>query len=112
MGYKGMAVVIHSDAKIGKDCKIGTCVTIGGGAGGSNKKIEEFNQRRGTVPVIGDRVGISNGAKVLGDIVVGNDVIIGANAVVINDVPDRAVVAGVPARLIRFRTEEEISRQR
>lgn len=108
-GYKGMAVVIHSEAKIGRDCKIGTCVTIGGGAGGSNRRIEEFNQRRSTVPVIGDRVIIGAGAKVLGNIVIGNDVMIGANAVVINDVPDRAIVAGVPAKIIRIRTEEEIN---
>lgn len=111
-GYKGMALIIHSDAKIGENCRIGACVTIGGGAGRSNKRIEEFDKKRGTVPVIGDRVQISNGAKVLGNIVVGDDVIIGANAVVINDVPDRAVVAGVPARVIRIRTEEEISGQR
>ena len=93
-GYKGIGVVIHSDAKIGRDCMIGTNVTIGGGAGKSNRVIPEFNERRGTVPVIGDRVYISTGAKILGDIVVGDDVIIGANAVVINDVPSKTVVGG------------------
>jgi serine O-acetyltransferase len=44
------------------------------------------------------------GAKVLGRVRIGNDVIIGANAVVVKDVPDFAVVVGVPARIIRIRT--------
>lgn len=93
-GYKGIGLVIHSDAKIGKYCKIGTNVTIGGGAGSSNEAIPEFDSVRGIVPVIGNRVQISTGAKVLGNIVVGDDVIIGANAVVINDIPAGAVVGG------------------
>lgn len=104
-GYKGIGLVIHSDAKIGKDCKIGTNVTIGGGAGGSNKTIPEFDAVRRSVPVIGDRVQVSTGAKVLGDIVVGDDVIIGANAVVINDVPTGAVVGGVPAKILRMQSD-------
>lgn len=104
-GYKGIGLVIHSDAKIGKDCKIGTNVTIGGGAGGSNKRIPEFDAVRRNVPVISDRVQVSTGAKVLGSIVVGDDAIIGANAVVINDVPAGAVVGGVPARILRMRTD-------
>lgn len=93
-GYKGIGLVIHSNAKIGKDCMIGTNVTIGGGAGGNNAAIAAFDAVRRTVPVIGNRVQVSTGAKVLGNIVVGDDVIIGANAVVINDVPAGAVVGG------------------
>lgn len=104
-GYKGIGLVIHSDVKIGKDCMIGTNVTIGGGAGGSNVAIPEFDSVRGIVPVIGNRVQVSTGAKVLGSIVVGDDVIIGANAVVINDVPAGAVVGGVPARILKMRTD-------
>jgi serine O-acetyltransferase len=53
------------------------------------------------VPVIGNDVYISAGARLLGDIAVGNNVIIGANAVVVKDVPDNSIVAGVPAKLIR-----------
>lgn len=107
-GYKGIGVVIHADAKIGKDCMIGTNVTIGGGAGGSNKAIPEFDSIRRNVPVIGNRVYISTGAKILGSIVVGDDVIIGANAVVINDVPSGCVVGGVPAKVLRERSADEI----
>lgn len=94
-GYKGIGLVIHSDAVIGENCLIGTNVTIGGGHGEPG------------VPVIGDNVNIGTGAKVLGRIKVGNDAVIGANAVVITDVPDRAVVAGVPSRIIRIRDEGE-----
>lgn len=54
------------------------------------------------VPKIGDNVDICAGARVLGPITIGNNVVIGANAVVINDIPDNAVVAGVPAKIIRI----------
>jgi serine O-acetyltransferase len=54
-------------------------------------------------PRLGNRVQIGAGAKILGRISVGNDVIIGANAVVTRDVPDHAVVGGVPARPLSAR---------
>ena len=92
--YKGIGVIIHSNAKIGDNCIIGSNVTIGGGAGRSNKKIPEYDVLRRNVPVIGDNVEIATGAKILGNIVVGNNVIIGANAVIINDVPSGAVMGG------------------
>jgi serine O-acetyltransferase len=50
--------------------------------------------------VIGNRVDIGTGAKVLGSIRIGDDVIIGANAVVLNDVPSHSLAVGVPARII------------
>lgn len=87
-GYGGMAVIIHSRAKLGKDCIIGSCVTIGGKSGWYE------------VPNIGDNVQISSGAKILGPIRIGNNVIIGANSVVTKDVPDNCVVAGIPAKII------------
>ena len=52
-------------------------------------------------PVIGDNVTITCGAKVLGNITVGNNSVIGANAVVIHDVEENSVMVGVPARKIR-----------
>ena len=93
-GYKGIGVIIHKRAKIGDDCVIGSNVTVGGGGGNSNKKIPEYEPVRRDVPVIGNRVHIGTGAKVIGPIVIGDDVVIGANAVVINDVPSGAVVGG------------------
>ncbi len=88
LGYKGIGVVIHTNAVIGENCIIGTNVTIGG-------------RGRPNVPVIGDNVYIATGAKVLGDIHIGNNVVIGANAVMICDAPDYSVWAGVPAKCIK-----------
>lgn len=90
VGYGGIGVVIHKRAVIGEDCMISSNTTIGGRSGLVD------------VPVIGDRVYIGTGARVLGNIKIGNDVLIGANAVVISDVPDNAVVAGIPAKVIRI----------
>ena len=56
----------------------------------------------GKVPVIGDNVFIGLGAKVFGDIKIGNNVIIAPNAIVVKDVPDNAVVGGIPAKVIKF----------
>ena len=58
-------------------------------------------------PTIGDNVFIGTGAKVLGGLRIGNDVRIGANAVVLNDVPDGATVAGIPARVVARREIRE-----
>jgi len=89
LGYGGIAVVIHERAHIGRRVMISPCVTIGGRSG----KVE--------VPIIEDDVFIGSGAKVLGDVRIGRGAQIGANAVVLHSVPAGAVVAGVPARIIR-----------
>lgn len=89
--YGGSGVVIHGRAIIGDSCIIGTCVTIGG---------RGKHSRGGDAPIIGNDVFIATGAKILGSVRVGNNVVIGANAVVIRDVPDNAVVAGVPAKIV------------
>ena len=88
--YGGIGCVLHDRTIIGKKCTIGTNVTIGGKLGGYD------------VPIVKDNVYIATGAKVLGPIVIGNNVVIGANAVVIINVPDNAVVAGVPAKIIKY----------
>lgn len=92
-GYGAIGVVIHDRTIIGTNCIIGPNVTIGG----RNGLFE--------VPIIGSNVEISTGAKVLGPIHIGNNAIIGANAVVIQDVPANAIVAGVPAKIIRINHE-------
>lgn len=83
-------IVIHGATVIGDDCLIRHGVTLG------NTGPEDSSG----APRIGSRVQIGAGAKVLGNIAIGNDVIIGANAVVIRDVPDNSVVGGVPARIL------------
>jgi len=88
-------IVISGDAWLGDDVILRNGVTIGLRHAGT----------RGS-PVIGNRVDIGAGAKILGTIRVGDDVGIGANAVVLNDVPSNAIAVGVPAR-ISFRKNAE-----
>ena len=95
LGYGGIGVVIHSESVIGRNCTVGQQVTIGGG-----------NSRYPGVPVIGDNVHMHKGAIIYGGITVGDNAEIGANAVVNKPVPDNAVVAGVPAKIIRIKDAE------
>lgn len=94
-GYGGIGVVVHSSAVIGDNCSVGQQVTIGGG-----------NSQYPGVPVIGNNVRIAKGAIVFGGITIGNNVTIGANAVVNKPVPDNAIVAGVPAKIIRIKEQQ------
>lgn len=92
IGHFG-GVFIAGDAVIGNNVNLSQGVTIGfSGRSGS----------RGT-PVIGDRVYVAPGAKLAGPITIGDDVAVGANSVVTRNVADRAVVGGVPARVINSR---------
>ena len=83
-------VVIGETAEVGDDVTIFHGVTLGGTGGDTGKRH----------PTIGDRVIIGAGAKVLGPIKVGDDSRIGANAVVVKEVPSSAVVVGVPGQAI------------
>jgi serine O-acetyltransferase len=96
--YQGLGTVIHKSARIEDGAVVSTGVTIGG--------------RSGLVgaPVIGAGALIGTGAKVLGPVRVGRSASVGANAVVLLDVPDFAVVAGVPARIIRINRPEDVPR--
>jgi serine O-acetyltransferase len=86
-------IVIHGATIIGDDCLIRHGVTLGNTG---------YNDPFGA-PKVGDRVQMGAGAKILGRVNVGNDAIIGANAVVTHDVPEHAVVGGVPARMLSSR---------
>ncbi len=83
-------VVIHQDAVVGGDCMIMQQVTLGQTATDGAPTVE-----RGTY--------IGAGAKVLGRIRIGQNARIGANAVVLQDVPDNATAVGVPARITHLR---------
>lgn len=95
LGYGGVGVIIHSASIIGENCSIGQQVTIGGG-----------NSHYPGVPVIGNNVHINKGAIVFGGITVGDNAEIGANAVVNKPVPTNAIVAGVPAKILRIKDEK------
>jgi len=85
----GMGVVVGETAVVGNDVVMFHGTTLGGRSMTKGKRH----------PTIGDRVVIGAGAKVLGPITVGDDAQIGANAVVVHDVPDGAVSVGVPGRV-------------
>lgn len=82
-------IVISGDAVFGDDCVIRNGVTVG----------LRHTGVRGA-PIIGSRVDIGSGAKILGAIHIGDDVAIGANAVVLKDVPSGSIAVGVPARIL------------
>jgi serine O-acetyltransferase len=93
----GMGVVIGETAEVGDDVMLYHGVTLGGR---SLAKVKRH-------PTVGDRVTIGAGARVLGPIVIGDDVQIGANSVVVKDVPAGAVATGIPARVRMLQAGED-----
>lgn len=87
-------IVIHGNSEIGDDCVIRQGVTLG----------NRYPDRPYEAPILGKRVSVGAGAKILGRVVIGDDAIIGANAVVLYDVPKGTTVAGIPARPIGQRS--------
>ena len=83
-------VVIHRDAVIGSGCLIMQQVTIGQMAGAG-------------APILGANVYVGAGAKILGSVVIGDGARIGANAVVLINLPAHCTAVGVPARIVRNR---------
>jgi serine O-acetyltransferase len=86
-------VVIDGRTRIGRHCQINPWVTIGL----SNSRRYGFSADG---PTIGDEVHIGTGAKILGPVTVGDHARIGANAVVVDDVPANSTVVGAPARVV------------
>ncbi len=85
------SIVIHGNSVIGNDCYIRQGCTLG------NKSLDApFD-----APVLGDRVNVGAGAKLLGRVLVGDDATIGANSVVVKNVPSGAVAMGIPATILR-----------
>lgn len=82
-------LVIGPGVIIGDNCVVYHQVTLG--------------QNNNLYPKIGNNVVIYAGAKIVGNVTIGDNVIVGANAVVVKDVPDNCVVAGVPAKIIKYR---------
>lgn len=86
-------IIFGRNAIIGDNCTIYHEVTIG--------------QNKDKYPIIRNNVIIYAGAKIIGDVTVGNNAVIGANAVVTKDVPDNAIVGGVPANILGYRSEND-----
>ena len=85
-------IVVTPNARIGANCKINADVQIGPG-------------RNGNAPTIGDNCYIGPGAKIFGDIILGNNIRIGANAVVNKSFPDdNLLLIGVPAKSVPIKT--------
>ncbi|AUC79546.1 serine acetyltransferase [Nonlabens sp. MB-3u-79] len=89
LGYWGIGVVVHSNSVIVNNATIGQNVTIGRNFGDSK------------VPVIGNDVYIGTGSMLFGEIIVGDNVIIGCNSVVNKDIPSNSTVAGNPYKILK-----------
>ena len=83
-------IIISGFAKFGENCVIRDGVTVG------LRRVDDP-----IAPIVGNNVDIGTGAKLLGKITIGDNVHIGANAVVLDDVPSNAIAVGVPAKIIR-----------
>jgi serine O-acetyltransferase len=92
IGHTG-TLVFNSKVTVGAHCAIGIGCVIGQGGRGENKGS----------PIIGDYVYVGVGAKLIGNIRIGNGCAIGANAVVTHDLPPNVTAAGIPARIINHR---------
>ena len=85
----GPSIRIAGKCVLGANCNISHEVTLG----------PAIRERQRGAPVLGDRVFVGPGAKLFGGITIGDDVAIGANAVVTKSLPDRAVAVGIPAKV-------------
>ena len=92
----GMGIVIGETAEIGDDVMLFHQVTLGGTG----------KDKRKRHPTVENNVIISAGVKVLGPIVIGENSKIGANAVVLHDIPKNATAVGIPAKVVRLNGEK------
>ena len=99
----GMGVVIGETSEIGDNVTIYHMVTLGGIAPSINSNDQRQTKRH---PTLMDNVVVGSGAQILGPVVVGKNSKIGANAVVTKDVPENAVMIGIPAKNVGTATEE------
>jgi serine O-acetyltransferase len=83
-------IVINSNAVLGKNCNLSHEVTIG----------QANRGRKKGCPILGDNIFIGPGAKIIGNVRIGNNVAIGSNCVVTKDIEDNAVVVGIPGQVI------------
>jgi serine O-acetyltransferase len=82
-------IVVNQNSRIGANCRVHVCVNIGASAADGSK-----------APIIGDNCYIAPGAKIYGDITLGRNVAIGANAVVNKSFDNNVTIGGIPAKVI------------
>lgn len=99
----GMGVVIGETSEIGNNVTIYHMTTLGGIAPSINSNEQRQVKRH---PTLGDCVVVGSGAQILGPVIIGANAKIGANAVVTKDVPENAVMVGIPAKNVGTATEE------
>ena len=89
-------IIVTSYMTIGSNCTLRPGVVFG----------KKLTSRTGNA-FVGDNVDFGVGAKIIGDVSIGGNVVVGANSVVTKDVPDNCVVAGVPAKVIKYLEEQQ-----
>ena len=99
----GMGVVIGETSEIGNNVTIYHMATLGGIAPSINSNNQREVKRH---PTLSDCVVVGSGAQILGPVMIGTHAKIGANAVVTKDVPENAVMVGIPAKNVGTATEE------
>jgi serine O-acetyltransferase len=90
--------IVIGPVRVGRNCDIFQGVTLGE----SDSTLDD-RPSRPDVPTLGDRVWVGPGAVIAGGVTVGDDAVVGANSLLVRDVPPRGVVLGVPARLVSRR---------
>ncbi len=93
----GMGVVIGETSEVGDNVTIYHNVTLGGVAPSINSNDQRNTKRH---PTLQDNVVVGSGAQILGPVVVGRNSLIGANAVVTKDVPEKSIMIGIPAKRV------------
>ena len=99
----GMGVVIGETSEIGNNVTIYHMATLGGIAPSINSNNQREVKRH---PTLSDCVVVGSGAQILGPVMIGANAKVGANAVVTKDVPENAVMVGIPAKNVGTATEE------
>ena len=99
----GMGVVIGETSEIGNNVTIYHMATLGGISPSINSNEQRLVKRH---PTLHDCVIIGSGAQILGPVIIGTNSKIGANAVVTKDVPENAVMVGIPAKNVGTATQE------